>query len=66
MIEFVILATSILTITVYILFCKIFISLKILFNQVDKNDPFIKSIQNNSSDFIEADNFFITMWIPMI
>ncbi len=41
-------------------------TLKILFNRADKTDPFIISIQNNTSDFIEADNFFITMWIPMI
>ena len=52
--------TCIVSILFYILICKIFITLKKLFNKLDREDPFQRTILNKNSDFIEFDNFFIT------
>lgn len=62
MVESCIFYAQIISIIVYIIFCKIFKALKNSRNPgkcLDKNDPFQKILLNKNEDFLENENFFM-------
>lgn len=50
--------SQLISIILYIIYCKMFNYLKERFNQIDKNDPFQNLIRDTHRDFLEEDNFF--------
>lgn len=55
-----------IAILLYIIFCIAFYELKKCFHQKDKNDPFQKIIRNNKQDFLETENFFMSIQVIQI
>ena len=49
-------------IALYLTFCKVYSKCIKYYDKIDENDPFQKILFNNISDFLEKDNFFMTMF----
>lgn len=57
--EIAIFYSQLIAICSYIVFCKIFYSLKKYYKTFDIGDPFQKILQNKYGDFLEKENFFM-------
>lgn len=57
--ELVIFYSQLAAITIYIVFCKVFLQLKKQTGTFDLTDPFQKILQNKNKDLLEKENFYM-------